>query len=63
MDALGKRLAELDKLAAAAYEDKVKGAIPEAVCFQLLKRHEDERMNKLEQRTNLSAQLGSLPGG
>lgn len=36
MDALDKRLAELEKLVVAAYEDKVKGAIPEAVCVQLL---------------------------
>ena len=57
MDALDKRLAELEKLVVAAYEDKVKGAIPEAVCVQLLKRYEDERAEKLEQRTRLSAQL------
>ena len=29
MTALDKRLAELEKLVVAAYEDKVKGAIPE----------------------------------
>ena len=57
MEALDKRLAELEKLVVAAYEDKVKGAIPEAVCVQLLKRYEDERTEKLEQRTKLSAQL------
>ena len=57
MTALDKRLAELEKLVVAAYEDKVKGAIPEAVCVQLLKRYEDERTDKLEQRTKLSAQL------
>ena len=57
MDALDKRLAELEKLVVTAYEDKVKGAIPEAVCVQLLKRYEDERRSKLEQRTKLSAQL------
>ncbi len=45
------------KLVVAAYEDKVKGAIPEAVCVQLPKRYEDERTDKLEQRTKLSAQL------
>lgn len=57
MDALDKRLAELEKLVVAAYEDKVKGAIPEAVCVQLLKRYEDECGSKLEQRTRLSTQL------
>lgn len=56
-DALDKRLAELEKLVVAAYEDKVKGAIPETVCVQLLKQYEDERTEKLEQRTKLSAQL------
>ena len=55
--ALDKRLAELDKLVVAAYEDKVKGAIPEAVCVQLLNRYETERRDKLEQRTQLTAQL------
>jgi len=57
MDALDKRLAELEKLVVATYEDKVKGAIPEALCVQLMKRYEDERTDKLEQRTKLSAQL------
>ena len=55
--ALDKRLAELDKLVAAAYEDKVKGVMPEALCVQLLNRYEDERRDKLEQRTQLAAQL------
>ena len=57
MTALDKRLAELEKLVVAAYEDKVKGAIPEAMCIQLLKRYEGERVDKLEQRTKLSTQL------
>ncbi len=57
MDALDKRLAELEKLVVSAYEDKVKGAIPEALCVQLIKRYGDERADKLEQRTKLSAQL------
>lgn len=57
MEALDKRLAELEKLVVATYEDKVKGAIPEAVCVQLMKRYEDERTEKVEQRTKLSVQL------
>ncbi len=57
MAALDKRLAELEKLVVAAYEDKVKGAIPEALCVQLMKRYEDERTDKLEQRTRLAAQM------
>ncbi len=57
LDALDKRLKELEKLVVATYEDKVKGAIPEAVCVQLMKRYEDERGEKLKQRTKLSVQL------
>ena len=52
-----KRLAELEKLVVAAYEDKVKGVMPEALCVQLMNRYEDERRDKLEQRTQLTAQL------
>ena len=55
--ALDKRLAELDNLVVAAYEDKVKGVMPEALCVQLLNRYEAERKDKLEQRTQLTAQL------
>ncbi len=57
MAALDKRLAELEKLVVATYEDKVKGTIPEAMCVQLMKRYEDERADKLEQRTKLTSQL------
>ena len=55
--AMDKRLAELEKLVVAAYEDKVKGIMPEALCVQLMNRYEDERRGKLEQRTQLTAQL------
>ena len=55
--AVDKRLAELEKLVVAAYEDKVKGVMPEALCVQLMNRYEDERRGKLEQRTQLTAQL------
>lgn len=55
--ALDKRLAELDKLVVAAYEDKVKGVMPEALCVQLLNRYEAERKDRLEQQTHLTAQL------
>ena len=57
LTALDKRLAELDKLVLSTYEDKVKGAIPEAVCVQLMNRYEDERKKKQEQRIQISAQL------
>lgn len=55
--AVDKRLAELEKLVVSAYEDKVKGIMPEALCVQLMHRYEDERRGKLEQRTQLTAQL------
>jgi DNA invertase Pin-like site-specific DNA recombinase len=57
LTALDKRLAELDKLVVATYEDKVKGAMPEELCIQLMNRYEAERKDKLEQRTQLTAQL------
>ena len=37
LNAIGKRLPELDKLIQSAYEDKVLGRIPESVCMNLLK--------------------------
>ena len=57
LTALDKRLAELDKLVVSAYEDKVRGVMPEVLCVQLLNRYEAERKDKLEQRTRLTAQL------
>lgn len=57
LTALDKRLAELEKLVLSTYEDKVKGAIPEAVCVQLMNRYEAERKEKQEQRVQVTAQL------
>ncbi len=57
LTALDKRIAELDKLVVAAYEDKVVGRIPEALCIQFLTRYENERQEKLAERTALTAQL------
>ncbi len=55
-----KRLKEIDKLVVSTYEDKVKGAIPEAICVQLMRRYEDERLDKLEQKTELIAKAEAL---
>jgi len=45
MIAQGKRrLEELDKLIAAAYEDKVIGRIPEEICVNLLTKYQEERL-------------------
>lgn len=57
--ALNKRLAELDKLVAATYEDKVKGAIPEAVCIELLNKYQSERNEKNGQLKELKQQMES----
>ena len=54
---LYKRLAELEKLIAAAYEDKVKGAIPEAVCVELLNKYQAERTEKADQLKALEQQM------
>ena len=60
LSGLDKRLAELEKLVVATYEDKVKGAMPESVCIQLMNRYEAERRDKMEQRTQLMAQLEEM---
>ena len=57
--ALNKRLAELDKLVAATYEDKVMGAIPEAVCIELLNKYQSERNEKNGQLKELKQQMES----
>ena len=54
---LDKRLAELEMLVVATYEDKVKQAIHEAVCIQLMNRYEAERRDMLEWRTQPLAHL------
>lgn len=59
LSALDKRLAELEKLIQAAYEDKVMGRIPEGVCIQLLNKYEAERTEKLEHKKDISAKLAA----
>ena len=63
LDALDKRLAELERLVQAAYEDKVMGKIPEAICVKLLKQYEAERAEKLESKQKLSAKLAENAAG
>lgn len=55
-----KRLKELEKPVVSTYEDKVKGTIPEVICVQLMRRYEDERLDKLEQKTELIAKAEAL---
>ncbi|MBS6282877.1 MAG: DUF4368 domain-containing protein [Oscillospiraceae bacterium] len=57
LNAIGKRLPELDRLIQAAYEDKVMGRIPESVCINLLNQYEVERREKQERSRELTEQL------
>ena len=50
LTAIDERLAELEKLIQAAYEDKVMGRIPESICINLLNKYESERAEKLEHK-------------
>ena len=59
LNAIGKRLLELDKLIQSAYEDKVLGRIPESVCVNLLNQYEGERREKQERRKELTEQLAA----
>ena len=59
LTAIDKRLAELEKLIQAAYEDKVMGRIPESVCINLLNKYEAERSEKLECKKEISAKLAA----
>ena len=59
LNAIGKRLPELDKLIQSAYEDKVLGRIPESVCVNLLNQYEAERREKQEPYKELTGQLAA----
>ncbi len=59
LTAIDKRLAELEKLIQAAYEDKVMGRIPEGVCINLLNKYEIEHTEKLEHKKELSMKLAA----
>ena len=59
LNAIGKRLPELDKLIQSAYEDKVLGRIPESLCVNLLNQYEAERRKKQERRKELTEQLAA----
>lgn len=59
LNAIGKRLPELDKLIQSAYEDKVLGRILESVCVNLLNQYEAERREKQERHKELTGQLAA----
>lgn len=42
------------------HAQRQKGAIPEALCVQLLHRYEDERLEKLEQKADLTAKIEAM---
>jgi hypothetical protein len=52
-----KRVAELDKLMQAVYEDKLKAKIPEDVCINLLEKYKAEQENLLLRITELKSVL------
>jgi len=55
--ALVSRLNELERLTQSLYEDKVKGAIPEAVCQNLIQKYEAERVEKVAQLEEILQRL------
>ena len=59
LNAIGKRLPELDKLIQSVYEDKVLGRIPESACVNLLNQYEAERREKQERHKELTGQLAT----
>ena len=54
---LQARLNELEHLTQSLYEDKVKGAIPEAVCANLIQKYESERVEKAAQLEEIQQRL------
>lgn len=56
LKATEKRLAELEKLTQALYEDKVLGTVPEAVFKNLMVKYEAERVEKQLRNCRLSSQ-------
>ena len=52
-----KRLAELDGLIESAYEDKVKGKMPEDICIKLMNRYTDEQKTLTEEIETLKNSL------
>ena len=55
--ALTNRLAELDKLIQAAFEEKVLGSLPESVCKSLCEKYQAEKDSAEEQKTELEMRL------
>ena len=59
VNAISKRLPELDRLIMSAYEDKELGHVPESVCIQRLNQYEAERREKQDRRKELTEQLAA----
>lgn len=57
LKATEKRLAELERLTQALYEDKVLGTVPEAVFKNLLTKYEAERVEKQSLAQSLKQKL------
>lgn len=53
------RLAELEKIVASLYEDKVKGNVPEAVFRSLIEKYERERIEKGDAQKTLQGKIAN----
>ena len=60
--ALKNRLAELDKLIASAFEEKVLGTLPEAVCKSLCEKYQHEKEEAERQSAELEKRLAETDG-
>ena len=52
-----RRISELDNLIQSAYEDKVNGTMPEAVCAKLLRKYEEEQRTLESEMTALENKI------
>jgi len=54
------RLSMLDKLIAKLYEDRLAGAIPEAIFHSLIQKYEQERVSRSQAAENLESKIAAI---
>ena len=54
------RLLMLDKLIAKLYEDRLTGAVPEAIFHNLIQKYEQERVSRLQAAENLDSKISAI---
>lgn len=54
------RLSMLDKLIAKLYEDRVTGAVPEAIFHNLIQKYEQERVSRSQAAENLESKIAAI---